>query len=130
MDKREHLLILELSLILPRGRFICASDKDFFTGCTPGDEDGDTLCLLRFGTHDDVDDAVVGGGYATGQVGSDGVLPIGFLAPVELLALAARSAGETRIAGCAAAGGCVACGHWRCLRVCGRHGALAGGGSR
>lgn len=63
MQKTRDLLIVELSFILPRGRFIRASDEDFFTRGTPCDKDGDTLCLLR---DDDVDDTIVGGRYATG----------------------------------------------------------------
>jgi hypothetical protein len=60
---KQHSLILELGLILPRGRFICTGNEDLFTGCTPGDEDGHTLCLW---TNEDIDDAIVGGGYAAG----------------------------------------------------------------
>lgn len=63
VHKTRDLLIVELSFILPRGRFIRASDEDFFTRGTPCDKDGDTLCLLR---DDDVDDTIVGGRYATG----------------------------------------------------------------
>jgi hypothetical protein len=43
-----------------------ASHEDFFTGSTPGDEDGDALWLLGLCTNDDVDDAIVSGGYAAG----------------------------------------------------------------
>ena len=117
-------LIVELGLILPRGRFICASNEDLLARCAPGDEDWYTLCFLGL-TNDDVDDAVVGSGHTAGQVGSDGVLPIGFLAPVLLFALDA-AAGEARSARCATVGGCIACGYRGCLRVGGGHAAVDG----
>lgn len=53
------------------------------------------------------------------------MLPIGFLAPVLLLALDA-AAGEARSARCATVGGCVACGYRGCLRVGGRDAAMDG----